>query len=176
MRLFLTALIALAAICPALPAQADVAIAKARAKASLDLAVRQRERDAIAAAKTKAESALKKMCQSRECMEDYSAAIERAKREARPLILWVGFDCKSEPALRRAFPDAIHCHVDAMNGSTAPRIVAGWATDREFMSIMRSAISDWTPEIIRARLAAPKQSSLAPLYQSVTWGAAVCST
>lgn len=112
------------AICPSVKSD-DITIAKARAKAALDLAVRQRERDDIAAAKAKAADALrhcaKCRAESEGCMTDLSAASTKASKESKPLFVWVGMTCDDK--VRKAFPDAIHVHVDAMNGGSFPRLV-----------------------------------------------------
>jgi len=169
MRLIPIALIAASAICPASGAD-DVTVAKARAKAALDLMQRHRERDTIAAAKAIATAALTKASKDRECMEDVTAAVERATKAGRLLFIWVGFDCNGEPHIRKAFPDAIHCHADEANGDKTERILAGDPKSGKMHRFDRVTFTPKTPAVIRQTI----QTTPAPVVpQRVSYAAPV---
>lgn len=57
------------------------------------------------------------------CLDDLAAARSKATAEKRPLLIWVG-GCESvDQVVRGAFPDAVHCHCDALNGSSEHRLL-----------------------------------------------------
>jgi hypothetical protein len=106
--------------------------------------------------KTKAKALLllkaaERVREQHDCATDFPAAFNRAKAENRVLMVWVGMTCVSAPEIRDAFPDAVHCHCDSMNGSSTPRILATQlpSPDGQFRSFPRSMFNAQTPARIR---------------------------
>jgi hypothetical protein len=56
------------------------------------------------------------------CHDDMQAALEKAYRGGRPLVLWIGMECKETPELRDSLANAVHCHVKQLNGNNSPRV------------------------------------------------------
>lgn len=50
-------------------------------------------------------------------------AAEKAFREDRPLVLWVGMTCGDAPELRVSLATAVHCLVPENGGNTRPRVI-----------------------------------------------------
>ena len=136
------------------------------AKASLALAKAARSRAEI---QPSAASNLLKQCklersERSECMEDLNAAQLKAAAEKRYLFLWVGMTCDKE--IRKAFPQAVHCHVGILNGSNAPRltVVKGretWTMQKHQLGPqMIAPIQQWLAPV----LAPPKTSFRAPAF------------
>ncbi len=105
------------------------------------------------AAKAKAAKVLDKLCKDRECTEDVAEAVARAEKSGKPIFVWVGFDCKAEPKIRAAFPNAIHCHAASMNGDKTQRIIAGQVGNT--IRFDRANFGAGTVDEIKAKIAAP---------------------
>lgn len=121
MRWFLSLLVAIIVVSTSSPQPPKAAIALAKAK---------REREAICTsaeckAKMAAAVALLKAKREREseCMTDFIEAFKKSELLKMPLFLWVGMTCEASPEIRSAYPNAIHCHMDSLNGSSAPRLL-----------------------------------------------------
>ncbi len=154
MRVLTSIIVIALAICPMLHAD-DIDIARAKAKASLELRQVQRDREAVTEAKERATEALRVRTEQRklehgECCEDVALALAKAKDEGRMIFLWVGFSCKAEPTIRKAFPDAVHCHIAEMNGDKTERIIAGKVGETRRFD--RKDFNANTPGLIRSTL------------------------
>ena len=57
------------------------------------------------------------------CIADVPTARAKAAAESRPLLIWVGGCDTVDKAVRGAFPDAVHCHCDSINGSSEHRLL-----------------------------------------------------
>lgn len=143
----------------------DIAIAKAKAKASLLLAQAHRTHTPTDA-KAHAAAVLHLVQCQREreasCTSDLAAAQERAARTGKPLFVWVGMTCTAAPEIRKAFAYGVHCHVDANNGDTTPRLLVQ-GRDGRFWPFLRANFGTGTVEDIRMYAAPPtpqKQSAL----------------
>lgn len=88
---------------------------KAKASAALALAKAKRERE-------QTQLVVKKL-PATACHTDYATAVKEAEKTGKPLVLWVGMNCESEPDLRKALDKAVHCHVEVANKSAKPRVL-----------------------------------------------------
>ena len=59
------------------------------------------------------------------CYASVEKATEVSEKTGRPLVLWVGMRCEDSPAIRSALTDAIHCHVETLDGDDSARLVLG---------------------------------------------------
>ena len=59
------------------------------------------------------------------CYSSVERATEVSEKTGRPLVLWVGMRCEDSPAIRSALTDAIHCHVETLDGDDSARLVLG---------------------------------------------------
>ena len=57
------------------------------------------------------------------CIAELPAARAKANAENRPLLIWVGGCETVDKTVRGAFPDAVHCHCDTINGSAEHRLL-----------------------------------------------------
>lgn len=142
---------------------------KAKAQAALALSHAQRMRDAKEAltgpgdaAKAKVALLLASAQRARSekdgCMSDLGAAIARAEKEKRHLFVWVGMTC--DKTIRKEFSNGVHCHVDTLNGSAAPRLIVG--SEQPNLRLMKSELDKAAPKIRQFLAPAKKLSSVAP--------------
>lgn len=105
---------------------AEDVVSASRAKAALAIAKASRERAEIKAAKEKVAAALLRCQHEREthgCSSDLDAAGAKAKAEGKPLFVWVGMTC--DAVIRKEFANAVHVHLQTLNGDSTPRLVVG---------------------------------------------------
>lgn len=156
----------LAATCSA----QDVAVARAKAQAILTLrAIGCGDHCVVAApptcgpdcaAKINASLLLARIARERgECMTDWDAAFARAEKTGKPVFLWVGMTC--ERTIRGQFPDAVHVHLQEMNGNSTPRLLVGQAAQKQFSLFPRTGFTERTPTLIRDALKQKQQTSQA---------------
>jgi len=105
-----------AALAIASPARADDEdeAARLRALALLRLAAPMPDADDVPTPPAKMQSA---------CLADVPTARAKAAAESRPLLIWVGGCETVDKAVRGAFPDAVHCRCDSLNGSSDHRLL-----------------------------------------------------
>lgn len=148
-------------LCVASARSDDVATAAAKAKAALALSKCQRDRAAAAACESKAKALLALIKAQRDrlepCMEDIAAAMEKGRAEKRPLFVWVGMECQKD--VRDAFPQAVHCHVEANNGDATPRLLVEDKARGDFRPFKGADIGTPTIPAIRKILDATGQRS-----------------
>ena len=142
MRCLLSVLVLV--LCAPIVRADDVTLAKAKAKATLAITQAARERAAFKVStecQNAAKAALEKCKLEREeregCMTDLGAASAKASAEGKVLFVWVGMTC--EPSIRKEFPQAVHCHVDSLNGYTTPRLAI--SNDRERWSLPKEVLN-----------------------------------
>lgn len=171
MRFSSSVMIALLIAAPAMAQSSDSA--KARAQAALALSQIKREAAApVCDAKCKASLALAARQRERGvCLDDVGAAMDRAAKDGKMLFIWVGMTCHDEPALRAEFPGAVHCHADAINDNSTPRLLVGPLPDGTFQPVPRSRIDAKTPAAIRGLL---KAAPLVPVSMAPAMRAANC--
>lgn len=121
-----------------------------------------------AVAKAKAALLLKASAKEHECTTDLSTAMRRAEKEGRILMVWVGMTCVAAPGIRDAFPDAVHCHCDEMNGNAMPRLLVGPVPSNEYKVYPKTSFTPETPIVIRHWLAPPKTSAVPMLRQAAS--------
>ncbi len=80
------------------------------ASAALALAQAKRERDAKAVAASA-------------CFTDLATAQKECDRTGKPIVVWVGIQCKDYPTLRKPLDAAVHVHVRKFAGSDEPCVV-----------------------------------------------------
>ena len=117
---------------------ADEASDKARSAIALASARRQRE-----AAKTDGH-----------CIDNLDDALVVAKRERRPLVMWVGMNCVDSPIVRDALPDAVHCHLETYENDATPRIAFN-GTDGRSYQIPKTTMTDGSGLVIRQVVGLP---------------------
>lgn len=160
MRWLLSASMALLLIAPCARTDDD-SKAKAKAKAALFLAQSQRERALKADAKASVLKMLAKVQHERDegaCMTDLHAAIAKSEKTHKPLFLWIGMTCDKE--VRGAFSDAVHCHIEALNGDDSPRLIVG--AKQPNLRMHKSEINQDTVPRIKSFLQKPAKISYAP--------------
>jgi len=59
------------------------------------------------------------------CYSSVEKAAEVSEKTGRPLVLWVGMRCEDSPAIRSVLTDAIHCHVETLDGDDSASLVLG---------------------------------------------------
>lgn len=75
------------------------------------------------------------------CMTDYKAAVARAERERRNLVMWVGMDCSGHEDTRAALDKAaVHVHVPRVKG-VRPRSVVVADRDGDAWQIPEKLVS-----------------------------------
>lgn len=82
------------------------------------------EDKALELAKSKAKSMLmfSKVDDTKEvCYTSLEAAKLKAK-DGKPIVLWIGMECKDMPDLKSGLKNAVHCHLSDWNGSTEPML------------------------------------------------------
>lgn len=147
----------------------DVAVARAKAAALLTAPAAEPCHDLcpkVCAAKFTA--LLMLSAKPPDCTDDLADAAKRAAKEKRPLFLWVGMTCVEAPAIRKAFPAAVHCHVAGNLGDTTPRLLVGPGSDGRYWVFAKDNLGKAaTAETIRAVLTpAP---AVRGIVQSVTY-------
>ncbi len=173
MRFSSSVMIALLIAAPAMAQSSDSA--KARAQAALALSQIKREAAVCADCDAKCKASLALAARQRErgaCLDDVGAAMDRAAKDGKMLFIWVGMTCHDEPALRAEFPGAVHCHADAINDNSTPRLLVGPLPDGTFQPMLRSRIDAKTPAAIRGLLKAASVPS--PVSMSPAMRAANC--
>lgn len=153
--------------------------APSKASAMLAKAAQVREGAVKECASCLASAALSKCKLEREdqagCLTDLVEAQTKAKKSTAPLFVWIGMTC--DVSVRKAFPEAVHVHVEAMNGGTFPRLVVQKASNTETWRFFKADIS---PSIIQpvkewlAPVKTPTKTSYAPIVSPLS--APVCVT
>jgi len=92
------------------------------------------------------------LAKSYDCSNSLQDTLSRSKRENKPYMLWVGMACTEAPEIRKAFPDAVHCHLDSLNNNSTPRIVAGKPGQSLNYVYLKSSFDSTTPQRIRDAL------------------------
>lgn len=116
-----------------------------QAKAALALSAAKREREAAKAA------AFAKS----HCFANHGEAAYFASKTGRPLVLWVGMECKDSPAVREGLPDAVHCHLKEWAGDGSPRVVFGAKAGGDAYSYAKSELSAAVVPVIREKSGLP---------------------
>ncbi len=114
---------------------------KEQALASLALAKAKREREHNTALVALAKAQAKRE-QAPACHTDLGKAIQAARKASVPVVLWVGMQCEALPAIRDGLTDCIHCHTDAYNGDSTPRLLTLFSNGVGGYSMPKTAIGE----------------------------------
>jgi hypothetical protein len=114
-----------------------------RAKAALSLAAKSREREHAKYLQAVAKNP---------CRTDWNEAEKEAITTGKAVVIWVGMKCCDNKELRLALPDAIHVHLDTMNGNSKARVVLAHPakTDNALLIVEKEKINTTTGERFKA--------------------------
>lgn len=133
--------------------------ATAKAKAALALAQAKRERES-----DKAQAKGPAAGVQEGCFTDLATARSVAKRTGKPLVLWVGMECRDAKDVCDSLAgDVVSCHLAEYHGSKTPRVVVPDKDGTEYR-ILKTDIDSTTPIGIRKRMNLPIKAEIIESY------------
>lgn len=106
-----------------------------QSKAALALAHAKRTREA-------------KKSEPVKCFDNLDDALAFAKKNEKPLVMWVGMKCEDVPEVRGFLSEAVHCHLAKAGEDPTPRIMFT-SPDGGVYKIDKDSVNSSTGPVIR---------------------------
>lgn len=118
------------------PVKADDKVDLIRAKALAQMQLLSANRDRVSKS-------------DEQCLTDLKSAEEKAKKEGKTLVLWVGMVCLEMKEYRLALNDCVHCHLKEFDGVKEPHLVIVNGKDKYWFT-KKSLEKDFDPKTVAA--------------------------